>query len=84
VCNSLNDNDAQRILIYPNPSSGTYHILLDRNFSITITDTKGIIVFTAELSRGLNAIDLSNFAKGIYFTSLSDGTHLQRAKLIRD
>jgi hypothetical protein len=56
--------------VYPNPSSGSFKILLEESAgecSMIITDITGKQVMEVALARGLNNISKEPFSKGIYF-----------------
>lgn len=55
--------------IYPNPSTGIIYIDNSKNISgnIEVYDILGNKIFTQTMLNNLEMIDLSNFAKGVYF-----------------
>lgn len=52
--------------VYPNPSSGTFHLNLEKNSKITLYDQSGKLMKTAEAVKGENNIDISELPDGIY------------------
>lgn len=52
--------------VYPNPTNGSLIVTLPKAANITITSLSGAVVSKRELLMGENAIDISDFASGIY------------------
>lgn len=78
------------INVYPNPTSGMFNItMLNANFAeltINITNIQGKVVYN-EVDNNVTAdynkqINLEQFAKGIYYIRLSNGTEMTVRKLI--
>jgi hypothetical protein len=66
----LKEQEKSSASIYPNPSSGSFKILLDESAGdceMIITDVTGKQVMEIALSHGLNNISKEQFQKGIYF-----------------
>ncbi len=83
-----NGTDPSGITIYPNPTSGTITIDFGRNtgvVEISVMNTLNKVVYTGSLQtrtgKTLN-IDLSNFAKGLYFVRLKYDTAEEMLKVI--
>jgi|GEM_PF-1800726 len=66
--NSIKEFEKQDYLIYPNPSSGIFHIQMDKFKSARIMNTLGEIV----LEGGTKNINLSGFDIGLYFITIED------------
>ena len=64
--------DNLQFTMYPNPARSVVNLQVDRLIgagSIVVTDLYGKQIKTQPLSMGTNTIDVSSFAKGIYFIS---------------
>lgn len=73
------------ITVYPNPSSGKFHLAVDGSttiYTIEIYNLQGQKVF-ANSTENTQTIDLSAQASGMYFLKLSDGQSTVTKKLIR-
>lgn len=72
--------------VYPNPSSeGIFHIdiITEDNVSIVVKDCLGKVISCRVIQvDNTTQIDLSNFSKGIYFISLSNGKFSETRKII--
>lgn len=52
--------------VYPNPSSGVFHINLEKNSKVTLYDQSGKLVKSTEAAKGDNQLDISELPDGIY------------------
>ncbi|PKP50911.1 MAG: hypothetical protein CVT92_14030 [Bacteroidetes bacterium HGW-Bacteroidetes-1] len=81
ICSSINENDrALRLMIHPNPASNMLNIQLNGNayrVSYYLMNYQGQILYTStdlDINGSyINQIDLSGFAKGIYYIRLNTG-----------
>lgn len=81
------DNDNAGIMVYPNPSNGSFHIITSRNTEgmLTVFDITGReqLKEKIDLQKNQNTkIDLSNFAEGIYFVRIVNEKILLSEKLV--
>lgn len=69
---TLHDGD---IKIYPNPASGSISIAsdLDQTISASIVNVLGSSVMNITISKGVNPVDISGLAKGIYLVRYATG-----------
>ena len=78
-----NENTDFHASIYPNPTKGIFSIRTDANsMKVEVYSTLGRLVAEEDVVEGLQRIDLSNQAKGIYFVRLTSGTKIEQRKLI--
>jgi hypothetical protein len=66
----LKEEGRSQAAVYPNPSSGSFKILLEESAgecNMIITDVTGKQIMETALARGLNSISKDQFPKGIYF-----------------
>jgi hypothetical protein len=66
----------QQLLVYPNPSTGQVYFNLNatarpEEYSLTIADVTGRIVYTEQLHQQVNNKDMSDWGKGHYFYTLT-------------
>lgn len=66
-CTGLDNLDSDGTLkVYPNPTNGKVTFETKNQIKIQITDNIGRLVFEKEIEQGINTIDLSSYASGIY------------------
>lgn len=85
IPNSLFDNTYNHATIYPNPNNGMFSVLLNSTKYNTIKfyNVQGRIIMEPIKFKDLEIqVDLSHFAKGIYFLQLSNKTNYEIKKLI--
>lgn len=71
------------ITIFPNPSSGHLLILCELPEAVVeITNVAGALVYSGQLSRSSNAINIANQAPGLYFARILSGNMSYSEKLI--
>ena len=84
-----------KIVVSPNPSSGDFHIVLEKaetllskkGIELKVVDLNGIVVFTQALSIGQTELDIETkgFPKGLYFVTLAkEGKIVATAKMIKN
>jgi hypothetical protein len=66
VSNLIEDN----ILMYPNPTSGNFHIEGSYINSVSINDITGKMIYEKEVNNNYIDIDLSGYSKSVYFVKL--------------
>ena len=73
------------MLIYPNPSSGTFSIEAKADsFSLVITDVAGRKVYQNLIKDELTEMNLSHLPKGIYFVKLLSKNNSHTEKIVID
>lgn len=77
------ENDLERISIYPNPSTRVFNIRMPSMNAVdaTVRNVAGQIVWTAS-SLSNSEIDLSNEAKGVYFLELKSEGQIRVEKMV--
>ena len=83
------DPDYQKLIIYPNPAAGLFHVEFAQNnhskFTLSVNNMNGQVVFQKEFVESMNeAINLSNVAKGIYFIKTSSDKKVILKKIVVD
>ncbi|MCF6365840.1 MAG: lamin tail domain-containing protein [Bacteroidales bacterium] len=81
---SVSDIFENQILIYPNPSNGKFTVQQNSNseFDIKVKDETGRTIFVSDNNIGTTELDLSSFAKGIYFVEIKSNKNIVNKKLI--
>jgi type IX secretion system substrate protein/beta-propeller repeat-containing protein len=80
----FNFNLDKNLSVFPNPSSGRFYILTNRNDqgTITIYDMIGKEIVYKIIGPGLQQIDISVQPKGIYFVTVRSGNNNYSKKII--
>ncbi len=89
ACKGINTQqstvDSRQLTIYPNPTHSIINLKIDKLTgagSIVVTDLYGKQVKQQALSMGVNTIDVSSFAKGMYLVSVITEQGKQTQKVI--
>src|SRR5690606_32082752 len=74
---SVDENELEEVIIYPNPSTGIVFIesaFSTGNFNLVVTDINGRVVQTGKdsIATGTTAVDLKDVERGTYFFKLSN------------
>lgn len=64
--------DSKQITVYPNPSTGFFHLTSDQSGTAKVYDLQGKLFKSFEVHENENDFDLSMFENGIYFLVLTD------------
>ncbi len=73
------------INVYPNPTNGKFNVDFDKAGRIKVINTLGSVVYEEKIdgySAGTKSIDLTNFANGIYFISVSNDQGTSNYRII--
>ena len=75
----INGNEQEKLLVYPNPTSGLIHFprIIEQ---VTLLNVFGTII---KASKNANDIDLQDVEDGIYFLKLESHTNMQCVKIIK-
>lgn len=77
-------SDVKNGIVYPNPSTGLFHVLLDHPSTVTITNMFGMRVHTEVVqSSGQHIIDLQSQQNGIYFMQITAWDQTQTVTLVK-
>lgn len=71
--------------VYPNPTEGVFNVDFKNASTIKVINAIGVVVFeesVSQLSAGTQNIDLTNFANGVYFINVSNGTNSSNHKVL--
>lgn len=74
-------NGSRESVVYPNPSKGIFTVKgVNENSTVTIFDLAGKSVYSTNTNSG--QVDASSLGSGIYFFTVSNGSSVQKGKLI--
>jgi len=69
---AIDDINKTSFKLYPNPATDKITIELDKKSIVSITNTMGVVLYSANLQTGKNEINISNFPSGVYFIKSSN------------
>lgn len=80
----VKENSKNVLSIFPNPSNGLFTLnIADNNSSVEVYNVIGENVYSkSQLTKGDNAIDLSNVAAGTYFVKVKTGNELATKRIV--
>ncbi len=70
--------------VYPNPTTGKVTVAISSEAQVVIMNMIGEVLSTEKVSSGLNQIDLSAYANGIYFVNIIQNNSSKAIKLIKE
>ncbi|HCU98089.1 MAG TPA: hypothetical protein DGM69_01945, partial [Chloroflexi bacterium] len=81
---SIEESKNGLVQIYPNPTQGILNITLadSREYTVKIEDLLGKAVYSDIISESNSQINISNYQKGIYLITISDGANSYTEKII--
>jgi hypothetical protein len=81
--NSYSNNEKNTLLIYPNPSNGTFSIEGISNTQLSITNELGQLLKTLTLNENIKQlVDLQDLPAGIYFVTGNQSNHFVKQKIV--
>lgn len=63
--------EANKLNIYPNPSSGIFTINSEEVLDVKVYDLIGKLIYSNKVNSGINQIDISNYSNGMYLLQYS-------------
>jgi hypothetical protein len=84
ACVGITEQAAADLLMYPNPTTGSFTIELPENGSlVVVTDMLGNIIYSERaLNSGKNHVELGNQSAGVYFVKVTSGDHTSVNRLV--
>ncbi|MCD4793225.1 MAG: T9SS type A sorting domain-containing protein [Bacteroidales bacterium] len=73
------------ISIFPNPNNGIFNIDLQSLSGIAdvkIQNINGQVIYQSKTSNNILEVDITNYAKGVYFVSITSGNEVYNSKII--
>lgn len=64
-----------KTLLYPNPTSGIFHLNVDKNNKVSVYDQAGKLVKSTEAVKGENEIDITSLPDGAYLITTDSGSY---------
>ncbi|MGH2649333.1 MAG: T9SS type A sorting domain-containing protein [Ginsengibacter sp.] len=81
------DCNQSSIFVYPNPVTNILNVNISNSQNSQNTaklfDSYGKLIYSGKLVSGTNSIDMSTFAKGIYWLTLKSNSETQNIKIIK-
>ncbi|MFT3737831.1 MAG: T9SS type A sorting domain-containing protein [Breznakibacter sp.] len=77
---SVNKPKAGGLVIYPNPSSGTFYVSGTSDATVEVVDAKGALVLKKAITSSGQTISVS--AKGVYLVRVVDGSSVKVGRII--
>lgn len=69
---SVNDNEAAKFDLYPNPANDVLRINAEANAMVEILDMAGRKVMSVNVTEGENVINVAELTSGVYFVKMND------------
>lgn len=82
--NAVDENDAARLEVYPNPTSGKVTVRCEHMVSVTVVSMAGQRLTTVEVTDGHVDVDLADFRPGVYVMEIRTHDGLGRVRVVRD
>jgi hypothetical protein len=82
-----NDPLVNKILVVPNPSNGLFTILMNSTLeetSVDVFDETGKFIFSKKINDHNTNVDLRNYANGLYYLKLMNGTKKETIIIIKE
>lgn len=83
-----NNDLASGLSVFPNPSTGTFNIRIENvqsNAQVTVRDLAGKQILSKNLNSDSgfaeNTLDMSEYAKGVYYATIINGSEVRTVKL---
>lgn len=81
----LNNETADKITMYPNPAVEVIHIKgAKTGTNYQIMDLSGKVMYTGKTENADAVMDISKYAKGVYFIKLTDGNHSKTRTFLKN
>lgn len=83
VSTGIKTNSIESISIFPNPNNGIFNINnVEATSSFEVYNVIGDKVYSSQLNKGNNAIDLSNLSNGSYFVKINSNNGSTTKKVV--
>ena len=85
VPSSVNAISKDLVKVYPNPNAGEFTVELDNglNKSIEVTDLTGRVILVSTTKEDKATINISTFAKGVYYVKVQSNNSVEVIKVIK-
>ncbi|OYU85479.1 MAG: hypothetical protein CFE24_01705 [Flavobacterium sp. BFFFF2] len=79
-----NENSKLGIQLYPNPSKGTFYLKSPFDLEVAVYNDLGQFILSQKSFTGVNVLDLSMNASGIYFIRVIEASNVNTYKVIKN
>lgn len=79
---SLDEQGANRLVVFPNPTDGILNIMYAENANVKILNITGQVVLESQNLKEYNQIDVSNLPTGTYFINITKDRIIYNEKLM--
>ena len=80
---SVSTKDKPTFSIFPNPVNGRFYVESDMSGSATLMNTQGQTISTTKINKGINTLDASQLASGMYFLTIRNESTLLSKKITK-
>ncbi len=70
------------IILYPNPSTGIFNVVLERDFKVSVMNIQGVVIEKLDVNNQTKSIDLSKHPQGLYILHFEDKESIYTKKVI--
>jgi hypothetical protein len=77
------DLGSDEVLVWPNPSSGVFHVACQGQLKGEVMDVHGRVVLQQTFEAGTTELDLTGYANGVYFLRLADAERRVSMRLVK-
>ena len=82
ACNSIDEITTTLLSVYPTPAHTSLTVQSERKVDVKLMNQLGQVVYSNEFQEGINTIDLSSLAKGLYFLTAEGSGKVESHKII--
>ncbi len=82
-CSVLGENELNNLVVYPNPTKGSFTIILEGNFNYALLDARGRLV---QNGSGINEVEINAelYEAGIYLLTITTENETRTVRLVRN
>jgi len=80
--NNINEQEANAVIIYPNPGNGSFKVITKELCKFTLIDPLGKIIFTKQSENKETSFELKTSAKGVYILKIEGVNSFYTRKII--
>ncbi len=81
--NNFNSSNELEFRAYPNPTNGSFELLIHEESELSITNANGQLIIKQTVSVGKNSINLTNYANGVYILNAKNKSKSSYLKIIK-
>lgn len=84
ICNSVSENEAETIMVYPTQTSGTINIQAQNLNTAMLMDMNGRLINTLHIQGSNAVLNLETYASGFYLLNISTYTTTRVFKVVKE